>query len=294
MKRANRAYEVLGNGERRRKYHEEWLRSNSAPKPVVVPSSIVFRDAVPGEAYTGSFVIRNDGGVYESIWIGDPGSWVQVTGYASLESDDELPLQVEVTASGYGFGRTYAESIAVRLDEVEAAVNVQIRTKPAPAPGYAEPAAATVQPAGIPGWAKALGIAAAVAAGVMVIVSSIPDQTGSANNGSPGVNQTWSNGSNYLGSPQRSRGSQPWTQGSQFGNPGSLPGVGCLGFGPSSHKAFATLSKPVSEDRTKNNHDLFDRPQIVEVCQKCQKAVVPRQEIVPLRKQSEAQPRDAG
>ena len=38
MKRANRAYEVLGNGERRRNYHEEWLRSNSAPKPVVVPS----------------------------------------------------------------------------------------------------------------------------------------------------------------------------------------------------------------------------------------------------------------
>lgn len=150
FKKASLAYEVLDNEGRRRKYHADWLQSNSPPKPVVEPSVIVFSDAAPGQVQTGSFVISNEGGAYESIWIGDPGSWVRVTGYASLETGDELPLQIEITASGRGWGQHYAESIAVRLDGVEAAVRVRLRTKPAPAPQYTRPAPATPQPAGFP------------------------------------------------------------------------------------------------------------------------------------------------
>ena len=134
LKRVNRAYEVLSNDEKRRRYHDDWLRRNSPPKPVVEPSIIVFSDAEPGARQTASFVIRNDGGAYRSIWFSDPDSWVKVTGYASLEPDDELPLQVEITALGYDWGKHYTESIAVRLDGVEAAVGVQLHTKPAPAP----------------------------------------------------------------------------------------------------------------------------------------------------------------
>ncbi len=128
FKKVNRAYEVLGNEERRRKYHTDWLRSNSPPKPVVEPSVIVFNDSVPGERQNGSFVLRNAGGAYGSIWFSDPDSWVKVTSYASLEPEDELPLRVEITASGQGWGQHYTERIAVRLDGVEAAVEVQLHT----------------------------------------------------------------------------------------------------------------------------------------------------------------------
>ena len=157
FKKVNRAYEVLGKEWRRRKYHVDWLRSNSPPKPVVEPSVIVFNDAVPGERKTGSFVIRNAGGAYGGTWFSDPDSWVKLTSYASLEQEDELPLRVEITASGHGWGQHFTERIAVRLDGVEAAVEVQLHTKPAPAPHYARPAAATPQPAGFPARGRLLG-----------------------------------------------------------------------------------------------------------------------------------------
>ena len=217
FKKVNRAYEVLGNEERRRKYHAAWLQSNSPPKPVLEPSVIVFDDAEARIRQTGSFVIRNAGGAYSNIWFSDPDSWVRVTGYASLEPEDELPLRVEITASGHGWGQHYSESITVRLDGVEAAVEVQLHTKPAPAPHYASPAPATSLTLGWPAWGNVLGFAAAVAAVVMIIVTSIPEQTGApANNTRSPVIQPWSTGSNYLGAQPSSSG--------QPGFPGSPPG----------------------------------------------------------------------
>ena len=222
LKRVNRAYEVLSNDEKRRRYHVDWLRRDSPPKPVVEPSVIIFSDAEPGESRTGSFVIRNDGGGYRSIWFSDPDSWVKVTGYASLEPDDELPLQVEITASGHDWGKHYIESIAVRLDGVEAAVRVQLHTKPAPARHHTRPAATPPRPAGFPAWASAIAWGAAALAIIIIIgiaVTSTPEQPSS-----PVMNQHWSQGatgSNYLGAPTP----QPWSRpfGIQTNSPGIQP-----------------------------------------------------------------------
>ena len=112
----------------------------------MVPSVIVFSAAEPGERRTGSFVIRNDAGAYSSIWFSDPNSWVKVTGYASLQPDDELPLQVEITATGHDWGKHYSEKIDVRLDGVEAAVGIRLQTQPAAAsPPYTTPTPASPQ-----------------------------------------------------------------------------------------------------------------------------------------------------
>ncbi|MFQ6026985.1 MAG: J domain-containing protein [Dehalococcoidia bacterium] len=219
LKQVNIAYGVLGNEERRRKYDADWRLINSPPQPVVVPSVIVFNDAVPGEGKIGSFVIRNDGGPYNNIWFSDPDSWVRVTGYASVESEDELPLRVEITATGWDWGRHYAESITVRLDDVEVAVRVRLHTKPAPASHSTRPAAATPQPAGSSGWGMFLGFAAVFAV-IMMIVANVNESAGEPTNtsGPPAV-QPWSSGSNYLGAPTGSNGSRSGFPGQRPGKP---------------------------------------------------------------------------
>ena len=205
MKKVNRAYEALSDVGKRRRYDHDWLLSNSPPKPVLEPPVVVFSNAESGVGYTRSFVIRNDGGPYDSIWVSDPGSWVQLTGYASLNGDDELPLRVEITASGRESGRYYTESIAVRLDGVEAAVSVRLRTKPAPA--SPRPAPAPARPAGQLAWPKAVvwGAAAILAFIVLRAVASTPGQLSSpATSSQPAVVRHWSQGatgSNYLGAP---------------------------------------------------------------------------------------------
>ena len=240
LKRVNRAYEVLIKHAKRRSYHAEWLRSNSPPKPVLEPSVIVFGDAEPGVSKTASFVIRNDGGVYQSIWFSDPDSWLKVTGYASLQPDDELPLQVEITASGHGWGEHYTERIAVRLDGVEAAVRVQLHTRPAPSPP---------RPLGWPAWAKWAVASGAVA---LAIIIGIADTGMPEHPDSPGV-QSRSSGSNFLGTQPRPSGfqarspvTQPRPSGPQFGSPGIQPASS--GFRPSSPgvQTRPTWSQPSS------------------------------------------------
>ena len=152
----NRTYEVLGNEEKRRNYHADWIRSNSPPKPVLEPSVIVFNNAVPGEG-NGSFVIRNDGCAYDSIWFSDPDSWVKVTGYASFEPEDELPLRVEIAGSGHGWGTTIP-----RASPSGWAVS-RLRSSPGPHQTRAEPSihkagSGDVPASRIPGLGKVAGL----------------------------------------------------------------------------------------------------------------------------------------
>ena len=219
LKGVNQAFEVLGNSEKRARYDAERLRWNSPPKPTVEPAILRFSSVEPGQIQTSSFVIRNHGGAYESIWVGNPGSWVSVTGCASLEADDELPLQVEITASGPEWGKQYTESIAVHLDDVEVVLTVQLQTKPAPTPGYTRQAPASVpgQPLGPPNWANwALGLGFAV----FVIIIGIAVIEGSQQSDGAGSHYrppTYQSGFNYIGS-------QPQAPGFQFNSPGVQPG----------------------------------------------------------------------
>ena len=134
LKTVNRAYEVLGDVQERKKYDAEWVQTHSPPKPMVRPTIVRVDDAAPGELHTSSFIIRNQSGTYTRLWFSDPDSWLKITGYASVNDADELPLRVDLQLTGLEWDKSYVETIIVRLDDVETTVRVELHTKTAPAP----------------------------------------------------------------------------------------------------------------------------------------------------------------
>jgi hypothetical protein len=140
LKRVNRAYGILKDPIKRREYLSKWVKRKvesedqpvPAPKPVVYPHNIRLKDIEPGEPQTAYFIIRNNGGPYTKIWFSNPESWLKVTGYSSLTVADELPLQVELEAQGQEWNTSYFETIAVRLDNQETQVRVELHTKRVP------------------------------------------------------------------------------------------------------------------------------------------------------------------
>ncbi len=133
FKKINRAYEVLGNPQKRQQYDAKWCQRSIKPKPVVKPQYVQFDDIEPGKIQTSSFVIRNVGGPYKKIWISNPDSWVRIVRWFSLTDSDELPLQVEIEVESEEWGKSYIEYIRVKLDEEETQVKVELQTKPEPA-----------------------------------------------------------------------------------------------------------------------------------------------------------------
>jgi len=164
LKRINRAYETLGNPHERQKYHAEWIRRKGKPRPVADPDHFHFRDVKPGETKAVSFVVRNVGGPYEKLVIDNSTSWVRIVRCSSLTDDDELPLQVEIEAEGNAWGKSYTDSIKVRLDEQETQVTIVLQTKPEPvkekvaASSIPESKPTTTSPtiprSGLPAWGK--------------------------------------------------------------------------------------------------------------------------------------------
>jgi len=144
MKKAIQAYKVLSNPQKRQQYHSEWLRKKGGtvtaqqgyqvpkPKPVVDLSVIRFTNVTPNTVRIKSFIIRNEGGPWSTIWVDNPKSWMEITNYTSLSDSDELPLRVEIKAEGKDWGKTYSEVIRVHLDNEETQVKVQLRTKSKP------------------------------------------------------------------------------------------------------------------------------------------------------------------
>jgi curved DNA-binding protein CbpA len=138
MKEINEAHDTLGDPEKRKKYHSEWIVKKSPPKPVVDPSYILFDNVSAKTVKIGSFIIRNAGGTYSEIWFLNPRqinpkSWVQVTKYYSLTEYGKLPLKVEISAEGTDWGKTYSEIIPVRLDNEKTQVRIELRTQTEPA-----------------------------------------------------------------------------------------------------------------------------------------------------------------
>lgn len=174
FKKINRAYEVLGNPQKRQQYDAKWCQRSIKPKPVVKPQYIQFNDIEPGKIQTSSFVIRNVGGPYKKIWISNPDSWVRIVRWFSLTDSDELPLQVEIEVESKEWGKSYIEYIRVKLDEEETQVKVELQTKPEPVrekvrvgarprtrPTYTPPPSPPPSPPspvsgkrGVPAWAK--------------------------------------------------------------------------------------------------------------------------------------------
>ena len=154
LKLINRANEVLRDPDSRGKYHEDWLSKNAPPVPTVSPAFLRFDDVGLGQQVTGSFVISNSGGPYENIRITNPDSWVKVAGYRSLSQDDELPLRVDLEATGRDWGTNLAEAITVALDDQETGVDIGLRTRAAPVTRAATPAESRARPTDRPIYSR--------------------------------------------------------------------------------------------------------------------------------------------
>jgi curved DNA-binding protein CbpA len=132
LKAVNEAYEILRDADKRAEFHDDWLSRNSPPRPEVDPPVLRFDDVAAGRTMTGHFVIRNSGGPYDSIHVSNPESWVNISGYSSLSEDDELPLRIDVEVRPDQWGKSYAETISVGLDDQEIQVPVELYTRAVP------------------------------------------------------------------------------------------------------------------------------------------------------------------
>ena len=137
LKAVNEAYEILRDADKRAEFHDDWLSRNSPPRPEVDPPVLRFDDVAAGRTMTGHFVIRNSGGPYDSIHVSNPESWVNISGYSSLSEDDELPLRIDVEVRPDQWGKSYAETISVGLDDQEIQVPVELYTRAVPRSGRA-------------------------------------------------------------------------------------------------------------------------------------------------------------
>jgi hypothetical protein len=179
LKNVNRAYDVLKDSGKRKKYHKEWVKRNpkgtppkpppDIPKPVVDPEVISFKDVKLGETRKASFVIRNIGGSYTKIWFSNPDSWVKVVHYESVDPNqrDELPIRVYIEAKGNEWGKHYSEFVRVKLDEQETQVRVDLETKPALEPVVPMPPFGEKPVDKIPTWVK---ISALAIVGIIIVV----------------------------------------------------------------------------------------------------------------------------
>ena len=130
LKTANNAYDILKDPQKRRTYDQQWHQIKDKPKPVVDNQIIRFNDVNRNEVKTVSFIIRNVGGPYNRINISNPNTWVKVVRWHSLTDTDELPLQVEIEATGEDFDKSYTEQIKVNLDNEVTYINVELQTRP--------------------------------------------------------------------------------------------------------------------------------------------------------------------
>jgi calcineurin-like phosphoesterase family protein len=134
LKRVNSAYTVLKD-----------LKNNpqaNPPKLSVSPRYIRFKDVAPNQKKTTSIEIESVGGSYTKFWMDDsPAAWLKVIEVKST-TNDPLPLEVTIEATGSSTLRKQIEcSLPIRLENEktktrdEVTVKIQLQMKAAPTPG---------------------------------------------------------------------------------------------------------------------------------------------------------------
>jgi len=137
----NRAYDILSDLQKRRQYHADWLQKKGSitssakgqvfakPKPIIDPPGIIFKNIKPGETKKTSFLVINIGGPYTKIHISNPDSWLKISDWHSISTNDELPLKVNIIAQADDSGRKRSENIYVQLDDIQTYITVILEPK---------------------------------------------------------------------------------------------------------------------------------------------------------------------
>ncbi len=140
-KRLFLAYDVLSVPNERKKYDVEWLQKKGAtassakdralakPKPIIDPPGIIFKNIKPGETKKTSFLVINIGGTYTKIHISNPDSWLKISDWHSISTNDELPLKVNIIAQADDSGKKRSENIYVQLDDIQTYITVILEPK---------------------------------------------------------------------------------------------------------------------------------------------------------------------
>jgi calcineurin-like phosphoesterase family protein len=134
LKRVNAAYTVLKDPK-----HNP---PANPPKLSVSPRYIRFKDVAPSQKKTTSIEIESVGGSYTKFWMDDsPAAWLKVIEVKST-TNDPLPLEVTIEATGGTTLRKQIEcSLPIRLENEktktrdEVTVKIQLQMKAAPRPG---------------------------------------------------------------------------------------------------------------------------------------------------------------
>ena len=135
----NEAYEVLGSLEKRTRYHTEYLKKRSAetgiplyrffsPRIQISPPFALFKDALPGEPYRQTFVIRNTGGPFSRLEIHHSNPWLRIIRQSPSPAPDRFPLEMEIEVWGQDWDKKYIDNIIVKLDETEAHIHIELQT----------------------------------------------------------------------------------------------------------------------------------------------------------------------
>lgn len=144
LKKVNTAYALLSNPQRRQQYDAERLKKRTTsgdqqrttatkkPRPEVHPPVIRFQNVAPYAKQVAFFFVRNVGGPFSKVLISKPPSWIKVIETLPLQGDSKLPMRLRIEAVGAQWGTFYSSHIAVRLDEAEARVKVELRTQEKP------------------------------------------------------------------------------------------------------------------------------------------------------------------
>jgi calcineurin-like phosphoesterase family protein/curved DNA-binding protein CbpA len=133
LKRVNAAYSVLKDQKNNKEI--------APPKLSVSPRQIRFKDIEPGQKKTTTIEIESIGGAYTKFWIDDsPSQWLKVVEVKS-NTNEPLPLEVTIEATGTVSGKQGQCLLPIRLENEktktrdEVIVKIEIWTMTSKQPG---------------------------------------------------------------------------------------------------------------------------------------------------------------
>ena len=92
----------------------------------------MLENSLPHVKRTASFFIRNVGGLYKKVLVGQTPEWVKIINTKTIFDGSKLPLQIQLEVVGVQWDKEYSTEIRVRLDDSETSVKITLHTKSKP------------------------------------------------------------------------------------------------------------------------------------------------------------------